>query len=47
MEKLTENEKTLLKEFLAIELEKGGNKFTNVLLKLEKNLIEDGGKNEI
>lgn len=47
MEKLTENEKTLLKEFLAIELEKGGNKFTNVLLKLEKNLIEGREKNGI
>lgn len=38
---LTENEKTLLKEFLAVELEKGGNKYTNVLLKIEKELKKE------
>lgn len=38
MEKLTENEKTLLKAYLKIELNNGGNKYTDVLLKLEKEL---------
>lgn len=38
---LTESEKILLKEFLAVELEKGGNKYTNVLLKIEKELKKE------
>lgn len=32
---MTEKEIQLLKEFLLIELEKGGNKYTDVLLKLD------------
>ena len=39
---LTESEKVLLKEFLSIELDKGGNKYTNVLLKLEKEISKEG-----
>lgn len=38
MEKLTENEKTLLKTYLKIELNNGGSKYTDILLKLEKEL---------
>jgi len=34
----TESEKVKLKEFLTIELEKGGSKYTDILLKLEKEL---------
>jgi len=37
---LTESEKALIKEFLSIELDKGGNKYTTVLLKLEKELVK-------
>lgn len=38
MEKFTKKEKDLLLQFLKIELEKGGNQYTDVLLKLEKEV---------
>lgn len=41
MNGLTANEKNLFLEFLNIELEKGGNRYTDVLLKVESNIRKE------
>lgn len=39
MDKFTNGELSLLAEFLSVELEKGGNKYTEALLKLEEEVL--------